>query len=68
MHQPIVGNFEAAVECCFRSGNMADALILAACGGADLWAKAQTQFFENEAGKRPFLSIVNAVQRSQVRK
>jgi len=35
----VVGNFEAAVECCFRTGNLADALILASCGGADLWQK-----------------------------
>ena len=32
----LVGNFEAAVECCFRAGQLADALILASCGGADL--------------------------------
>ncbi len=29
----LVGNFEAAVECCIRSGNLGDALILASCGG-----------------------------------
>jgi len=62
----LVGNFEAAVECCFRTGNMADALILASCGGAELWAKTQERFFASESPKRPFLSIVSAVIRNQM--
>ena len=62
----LVGNFEAAVECCFRIGNMADALILASCGGAELWAKTQAEFFSREAKKRPFLSMVNAVVQNQL--
>ncbi|GMI37690.1 hypothetical protein TeGR_g12838, partial [Tetraparma gracilis] len=37
----LVGNFEAAVECCFRTGQLADALILSSCGGAELWQKTQ---------------------------
>jgi len=57
----LVGNFEAAVECCFRSGNLADALVLASCGGADLWQKTQAQYFAREAERRPFLSLVSAV-------
>eukprot|EP00579_Thalassiosira_antarctica_P000907 CAMPEP_0201876878 /NCGR_PEP_ID=MMETSP0902-20130614/8436_1 /ASSEMBLY_ACC=CAM_ASM_000551 /TAXON_ID=420261 /ORGANISM="Thalassiosira antarctica, Strain CCMP982" /LENGTH=1129 /DNA_ID=CAMNT_0048404213 /DNA_START=68 /DNA_END=3457 /DNA_ORIENTATION=+ len=57
----LVGNFEAAVECCFRSGNLADALVLASCGGADLWQKTQAQYFAREAKSRPFLSLVSAV-------
>jgi len=57
----LVGNFDAAVQCCFRSGNLADALVLASCGGAELWAKAQAQYFSSEITKRPFLSIVSAV-------
>ncbi len=62
----LVGNFEAAVDCCMRSGNLADALILASCGGAELWAKTQAQYFENEQQKRPFLSIVSAVIHNKV--
>jgi protein transport protein SEC31 len=63
----IVGNFEAAVECCFRTGNLADALILASCGGAELWSKTQERYFELEAKKRPFLCVVSAIIRNQVR-
>jgi protein transport protein SEC31 len=62
----LVGNFEAAVECCFRTGNLADALILASCGGPDLWAKAQERYFESQSAKLPFLSTVSAVIRNQV--
>ena len=57
----MVGNFEAAVDCCFRTGNLADALVLASCGGADLWAKTQEQYFESQSKKRPFLSVVGAI-------
>lgn len=57
----LVGNFEAAVECCIRSGNLADALVLSSCGGAELWAKTQAQYFASEVAKRPFLSVVSAV-------
>eukprot|EP00986_Skeletonema_menzelii_P016410 scaffold14541_cov137-Skeletonema_menzelii.AAC.2 len=62
----LVGNFEAAVECCFRSGNYADALVLASCGGAELWAKTQAEYFSREAKRRPFLSLVSAVIHGQL--
>ena len=60
----VVGNFEAAVETCFQTGNLADALLLASCGGAELWAKTQQRYFESSS--RPYLSIVRAVIRNQL--
>jgi protein transport protein SEC31 len=57
----LVGNFEAAVECCFQTGQLADALILSSCGGAELWQKTQEKYFQKEAEGRPYLKIVNAV-------
>lgn len=62
----LVGNFEAAVECCFRSGNFADALVLASCGGAELWQKTQTEYFARESERRPYLSLVSAVINDQL--
>ena len=62
----LVGNFEAAVECCFRSGNLADALVLASCGGADLWQKTQTEYFARQSMQRPFLSLISAVINDQL--
>lgn len=63
----LVGNFDAAVECCFRTGNLADALILASCGGADLWTKTQQRYFAEQSAKRPFLGTVSAIIHNQVR-
>lgn len=63
----LVGNFEAAVECCFRSGNLADALVLASCGGSELWTKTQQRYFESQSAKRPFLSVVSSIIHNQVR-
>jgi protein transport protein SEC31 len=62
----LVGNYEAAVECCFRAGNLADALLLASCAGPEVWAKTQQRYYESEAPKRPFLSLVFAVTRNQL--
>lgn len=62
----LVGNFEAAVECCFKSGQLADALILASCGGPELWGKAQQRYFETQSASKPFLSTVNAILHNQV--
>jgi protein transport protein SEC31 len=62
----LVGNFDAAVECCIRVGNFADALVLASCGGAELWAKTQARYFESETRKRPYLSLVSAIIQGQL--
>lgn len=59
----MVGNFEAAVECCFNTGNLADALVLASCGGEELWTKAKDRYFESQSSKRPFLSVVSSIIR-----
>lgn len=64
----LVGDIEAAVECCFQNGNLADALLLSSSGGPELWQKTQQRYFEKESKKRPFLSIVSAVVHSQLEK
>lgn len=62
----IVGNFEAAVECCFHTGNLSDALLLAYCGGGDLWTKTQERYFENESPKRPYLKLLKGIVGSKL--
>lgn len=57
----MVGNFQAAVDACFESGMMAEALLLASCGGAELWSSTQAKYFEREARKRPFLHLLSAI-------
>ena len=37
----LVGNFAAAVDGCFEKGQLADALLLASCGGAELWEQTR---------------------------
>ena len=44
-----------AVECCIKSGRMADALILAAYGGSSLWAKTQATYFKKNSS--PFIRV-----------
>ncbi|KAK1739842.1 protein transport protein SEC31-like protein [Skeletonema marinoi] len=65
----LVGNFEAAVECCFRSGNYADALVLASCGGAELWAKTQAEYFhERQSDRSDSWAVDRACGRSDPKK
>jgi len=63
----VAGKFEKAVEICFQNGNLADALLLASCGGAELWASTQQRYFE-ACVDRPYLSIVRAVISSDMAK
>ncbi|GAX19890.1 protein transport protein SEC31 [Fistulifera solaris] len=57
----MVGNFEAAVECCFQAGNFVDALLLASCGGSELWSKTQERYFAQETNNKPYLPIARAI-------
>lgn len=60
----MVGNFEAAVECCFQAGNFVDALLLASCGGSELWSKTQERYFAQETSNKPYLPIARAILKS----
>eukprot|EP01127_Copromyxa_protea_P009478 TRINITY_DN2246_c0_g2_i1.p1 TRINITY_DN2246_c0_g2~~TRINITY_DN2246_c0_g2_i1.p1 ORF type:complete len:610 (-),score=126.11 TRINITY_DN2246_c0_g2_i1:30-1742(-) len=40
----LVGNFECAVDCCFRVGRISDALVLAFIGGTELLKKTQQRY------------------------
>lgn len=62
----IVGNFEAAVECCLQAGLMAEALLLAQCGDQNLRIKTQAAFFEQQRHKHPFLNVLHAVIKSEL--
>ena len=61
----IVGNFEAAVECCWKAGNLSDALLLAYCGGADLWSQTQERYLSQFQPERPYLSLLSGIAQSQ---
>lgn len=62
----VVGNYDAAIECCLETGSFADALVLAAVAGGDLWGKTQEKFFASESSKRSYLTTVSGVVRGQL--
>ena len=53
------GNLEAAVACCLRAGRMADALVLAASGGPDLWTATRDQYLASSSS--PFMHTMAAI-------
>jgi len=57
----IVGSFEEAVDVSLNAGLLADALLLAACGGGDLVKRTQDRIFSQEVSKRPYLSHLRSV-------
>eukprot|EP01038_Epipyxis_sp_PR26KG_P012063 gene12063-16144_t len=63
----IVGNFEAAVNCCLEAGLMAEALLLAQCGDQALRVRTQAYFFEKQRHQHPFLNVLHAVIKSELR-
>eukprot|EP01098_Paradermamoeba_levis_P009612 TRINITY_DN401_c0_g1_i17.p1 TRINITY_DN401_c0_g1~~TRINITY_DN401_c0_g1_i17.p1 ORF type:complete len:1043 (-),score=409.51 TRINITY_DN401_c0_g1_i17:35-3106(-) len=61
----IVGNFEAAVESCLASGHLADALVLAECGGPELYKKTREVYFQRQ--QKPFTQIIAAIIKKDLR-
>jgi len=53
------GNFESAVAMCMRAGRVADALVLAASGGPDLWVATRDQYLQSNT--TPFMQILSAI-------
>ncbi len=66
-HALLVGKFSAAVKSCLQVDNMADALLLASCGGAELWASTQAEYFERCGGSSGYLGIISAIVNSELR-
>ena len=62
----MVGNFEAAVECCFLARNYADALLVASCGGPELWQRAQQRYCEEQRSTRPYVSLLQSIMKSEL--
>lgn len=46
----LTGNIEAAVELCFESNRMADAIIIASTGGSDLLSRTQYRYLKKSQG------------------
>lgn len=57
----ILGNFEKAVDICIKEDRMADAFILANCGGKDLVEKVQTAYLAQKKGSPSYLRLISSV-------
>ncbi|EGC35441.1 hypothetical protein DICPUDRAFT_152246 [Dictyostelium purpureum] len=55
----LVGDHQAAVDCCLRLGRYSDALILAHSAGQEIWKKTQEAYFE--IVKSPFGRVVSCI-------
>jgi len=64
MQALLVGNFEVAVNCCLAYNQLADALLLASCGGPELWEKTQRAFFAHQ--QRPVMRVVAAIIKNEL--
>ena len=53
------GNFDTAVACCLEAGRVADALVLAASGGPELWTQTRDKYLASAA--TPFMATLSAV-------
>lgn len=57
----MLGKFEKAVDVCMKAGRVADALILANCGGKELLDKVQTAYLQEKQGSPSYLRLINSV-------
>lgn len=57
----LVGNLTAAVECCFKSGLMAEALLLASGGGQETFLAARDEYLRLRGD--PFLTTVGNIMK-----
>lgn len=64
MQALLVGNFEVAVNSCLHYNQFADALLLASCGGPELWEKTQRAFFAQQT--RPVMRVVSAIIKNEL--
>ena len=57
----LVGNFEKATNICLEEGRVADAFIIANCGGKELVEKVQTTYLASKRGSPSYLRLLGSV-------
>jgi protein transport protein SEC31 len=57
----IVGDFEKAAHICLAEDRVADAIIIANCGGKELLEKVQAKYLSTKAGGPSYLRLLNSV-------
>jgi len=53
----LVGDLQSAIDCCFKANRPSDALIIAASGNRDLFAKVQQRYFKTK--EDPFTRMLS---------
>ncbi|KAI9591010.1 hypothetical protein BDF19DRAFT_456694 [Syncephalis fuscata] len=56
-----LGDFDTAVRACLDADRLADALLLAVCGGNELLARTRQAYFERRANATPYLRLLRSV-------
>lgn len=57
----MLGNFAKAAEVCLKEDRIADAFIIANCGGKDLVDKVQAAYLSNKKGSPSYLRLLSSV-------
>lgn len=57
----MLGQFEAAMNICLKEDRIADALIIANCGGKELFNKAQSTYLSRKGEMPNYLRLLNSV-------
>ncbi|OTB05397.1 hypothetical protein M426DRAFT_319932 [Hypoxylon sp. CI-4A] len=57
----MLGRFETATELCLKEGRMADAFIIANCGGKELVDKVQNAYLSQKTGMPSYLRLLGSV-------
>jgi len=57
----MLGNFAKAAEICMKEGRMADAFIIANCGGKELVEKVQAAYLADKEGSPSYLRLLSSV-------
>ena len=50
-----VGQYDTAVDCCFKAGRLADALLIANIGGPELFKKTMHRYMRRNP--RPYMAV-----------
>ncbi|OUM67378.1 hypothetical protein PIROE2DRAFT_50683 [Piromyces sp. E2] len=63
----LIGDFDAAVQLCFSTNRLADALIMAICGSPELLAKAREEFFKRKRDEKVYMAVLENIANGHVK-
>ncbi|ORX46007.1 WD40 repeat-like protein [Piromyces finnis] len=63
----LIGDFDAAVQLCFSTDRLADALIMAICGSPELLAKAREEFFKRKRNEKVYMAVLENIANGHVK-